>query len=115
MMKLTKWKLPSKPYIVKIPFTFPGANDIDGSENVPEGYNYSVQITQQDTSVTFVVIIPMVEGNAQYIDNDDYGIPTTIFTEAGLFVNGRIFSLKTFQGLTKDDSVKLKITWTITF
>ena len=29
--------------------------------------------------------------------------------------NGRIFSLKTFQGLTKDDSVKLKITWTITF
>ena len=107
--------LPEKPYVIKIPFNFPGTNDIDGSENVPEGYNYSVQVTQQDTSVTFVVIIPMVEGNAQHVDEDDYGIPTTVFTEAGLYINGRIFSMKTFQGLTKDDSVKLKVTWTITF
>ena len=107
--------IPKKPYFVKVPFTFPGKNKVDGSQNVPEGYNYSVQITQQDTSVTFVIVIPMTEGNAQYVNNDDYGIPTSVFTEAALYINGRIFSLKTFQGLTKDDSIKVRITWTITF
>ena len=87
--------IPKKPYFVKVPFTFPGKNKVDGSQNVPEGYNYSVQITQQDTSVTFVIVIPMTEGNAQYVNNDDYGIPTSVFTEAALYINGRIFSSKT--------------------
>lgn len=104
------------PYTVTVDFTLPRDNNVpEDQPNTPEGSPYSVQVLQSDTSVSFIVVIPMEQANEQYINDPKYGIPTSIFTEASLWVNDRIFSLKTFQGLVKDDSIKIRATWTIIF
>ena len=111
------WRIiESEPYYISIDFTLPRTNNPpEGTTNTEPDSLYDVQVTQQDTSVTFVIQIPMDCGNEQHVNDPDYVIPTTVFTEASLWVNDRIFSLKTFQGVTKDNSIKLRVTWTITF
>lgn len=109
-------KFDTLPYTVSIDFTLPRDNNVpEDQTNTEEGSPYAVQVIQKDTSVSFIVTVPMEQGNDQYINNPEYGIPTSIFTEASLWVNTKIFSLKTFQGITKDDSIKLRATWTIIF
>lgn len=109
-------KISDLPYTLTVDFTLPRDNNVpDDQTNTPEDSPYIVQVKQHDTSVSFIITIPMDYGNEQYINQPEYGIPTSVYTEASLWVNGRIFSMKTFQGVTKDDSIKLKITWTIIF
>ena len=109
-------KFDTLPYTVSIDFTLPRDNNVpEDQTNTEEGSPYAVQVIQKDTSVSFIVTVPMEQGNDQYINDPEYGIPTSIFTEASLWVNTKIFSLKTFQGITKDDSIKLRATWTIIF
>lgn len=111
------WRvIKSEPYYISVDFTLPRTNTPpEGATNTEPGSLYDVQVTQQDTSVTFVIQIPMDCGNDQHVNDPTFVIPTTVFTEASLWVNDRIFSLKTFQGVTKDNSIKLRVTWTITF
>lgn len=109
-------KFDTLPYTVTIDFTLPRDNNVpEDQTNTEEGSPYSVQVIQHDTSVSFIVTVPMEQGNDQYINDPNFGTPTSLFTEASLWVNDRIFSLKTFQALTKDDSIKLRATWTIIF
>ena len=109
-------KFDTLPYTVSIDFTLPRDNNApEDQPNHEEGSPHVVQAIQKDTSVSFIVTVPMEQGNDQYINDPEYGIPTSIFTEASLWVNTKIFSLKTFQGITKDDSIKLRATWTIIF
>ena len=105
-----------EPYTVSVDFELPRTNTpAPDFSTTPISSPYNVKVTQQDTTVTFVIEIPMDAANDQYVDNDDYSIPTTVFTEASLWVNDRIFSMKTFQGVTKDNSIKLRVTWNIMF
>lgn len=75
----------------------------------------TVSVVQTDTSVTFTFTMAMDNGNLQYATDETYAVPTTLFNEAGLYVNNRLFSMKTFSSKAKDESCKLKIIWTITF
>jgi hypothetical protein len=71
----------------------------------------SVSITANtDTkTVTYVVSIPPTVAN--YGDGTD-GI---YYSEAGFYAGSRLFNIKTFQGIKKDNTSTLVITWTLTF
>jgi len=43
------------------------------------------------------------------------GTGTIIFTECAFYTGSEIFSMRTFKGKIKDDTVSLKITWKIMF
>lgn len=68
------------------------------------------------TVCQFVFIIPKNQANSQHNANDvGFNSEISIFTEAGLYVNGRLFSMKTFPAKVKDDTTELKVTWRIIF
>lgn len=104
----------TKPYTYSINFTLPTTNDnIDGTtataiseDDLNSGS--TVKILQTDTSVVFTTDIATEAGNGQ---NET----TSIFTEAALYANNRIFAMKTFKAKVKDSTVLLRIVWTITF
>jgi hypothetical protein len=104
----------TKPYTYSITFTLPGTNDAPGGTDVTnliEGdanAGSAVKVLQSGTSVTFTFDIATGAGNKQ---NDT----TSVFTEAALYANDRIFAMKTFKAKVKDSTVLLRIVWTITF
>ena len=64
----------------------------------------------------FVFYIPKGEANGQHTPSDTgYSSNISLFTEAGLYVNGRLFSMKTFPAKVKDDTTEVQITWRIIF
>lgn len=68
------------------------------------------------TVCQFVFVIPKNQANSQHNANDvGFNSEISIFTEAGLYVNGRLFSMKTFPAKVKDDTTELKVTWRIIF
>lgn len=104
------------PYIYTIEFDLPEENNTS-ADNIKE-YEYelvpseptslgsNVSIAQTGTSTTFTVDIPTNVANYT-----EFGV----FTEAALYANDRIFSMKTFRAKIKDNSVQLRILWTISF
>jgi len=103
------------PYLYNITFELPGTkNNIitgDGANNIVEddaASGSTVKILQSGTSLSFFIDIATGAANSQ-----DSG--TSIFTEAALYANSRIFSMKTFKAKIKDTSVLLRIEWVITF
>ena len=113
-------KLTYTPYTYTINFKLPQKN-LNGSENcvvadrTSDAANDMVQVQLKDTSVIFTFYVDVNNGNAQEHNDDEFDSPTTLFNEAGLYVNDRLFSFKTFGSKVKDESVKLRIVWTITF
>lgn len=113
---ITVWEFlgTTKPYTYTVNFTLPTTNDTPGGteasaideDDVDSGS--TVKVLQTDTSVVFTIDIATAAGNSQ---NDT----TSVFTEAALYANGRIFSMKTFKAKVKDSTVLLRIVWTITF
>lgn len=105
----------TKPYTYGITFNLPRANvDVNGTQalNLVEddtGSGSTVKVLQSGTSVTFTIDIATAAGNLQS------GGPSSIFTEAALYANNRIFAMKTFKAKVKDSTVLLRIVWTITF
>ena len=105
------------PYVYNISFTLPGTSvdtvNGDPATNIVEddvGSGSTVTVLQNGSSVTFNITIDRTAANKQ-----DLSTNTSAFTEAALYANGRIFSLKTFQGKVKDSTVSIKLSWTITF
>jgi len=102
------------PYTYTVSFLMPGTADpINGTQciNVVEddsGAQSSVNIKQNGTSVTFTFDFATAAANSQNGTN-------SIFTEASLWANDRIFAMKTFKAKIKDSTVLLRIVWTITF
>jgi len=103
------------PYLYNITFDLPGTNidqvNGDTALNIVEddaGSGSTVTVYQSGTSVTFYFEVVPAAANLQ-------DLTTSVFTEAALYSNGRIFSLKTFKSKIKDSTVSLRITWTITF
>lgn len=66
--------------------------------------------------VEFKFSIPKDQANGQHTPLDTgYSSNISLFTEAGLYVNGRIFSMKTFPAKIKDDTTEVVVTWRIIF
>lgn len=113
-------KLNNKPYTYTINFRLPGVDMKDNESCVladvgSDASNDSVRVNIKDTSVIFTFYVDVNNGNQQEHDEDEYDDATSLFSEAGLYVNDRLFSMKTFGSKVKDESVKLRIIWTITF
>jgi len=105
------------PYTYNITFNVPGTNVDqivgDSALNIVEdnvGAGSTVTVLQSGTSTTFNFSIPTVAANAQTVATQ-----TSVFTEAALYANGSIFSLKTFKAKIKDATVAFNVSWTITF
>lgn len=102
------------PYTYSINFDLPGENSTPGgtvAANIIEDDTNSgstVKVLQAGSSVTFTFDIATAAANSQ-------DQTTSVFTEAALYANGRIFSMKTFKAKVKDSTVLLRIVWTITF
>jgi len=64
----------------------------------------TINVVQNDTDVIYTIEIPNENGN----DGD-----TVVYTEAALYADDLIFSMKTFKGKIKDDSVTLRVIWKI--
>lgn len=100
------------PYNYEIGFTIPGvvAGPVDPATitETDSGAGSTVEVEQSDSSVTFTFNI------AQPAANDTNG-GVSVLTEAALYANNDIFAMKTFKAKVKDDTVVLKIIWTITF
>jgi len=117
----------SKPYYYNINFSLEG-NTYDGTNltigaskdnrcgctvSIPE--DVSEDILKQ-TICQFVFTIPKSQANNQHNASEaGFNSEVSLFTEAGLYVNGRLFSMKTFPAKVKDDTTELKITWRIIF
>ena len=67
----------------------------------------TVKLDHVGTDVTFTIEIP------EFAANNNNSI--VVFTEAALYAGDNIFSMKCFPGKVKDNTVSLKIIWTIKF
>lgn len=110
-------ELVRQPYTYSINFALPG-HSMSSSENCivnPDECSDQVYMQTKDTSVVFTFILDTDSANNGQYNVDDFDTATSIFNEAAIYVNGRIFCMKTFPSKVKDMTVKMKITWTITF
>ena len=117
----------SKPYYYDVNFslegnTYNGTNLAIGTSkdnrcsctvSMPE--DVSPDILNQ-TICQFVFTIPKNQANKQHSASEvGFNSEISLFTEAGLYVNDRLFSMKTFPAKVKDDTTELKVTWKIIF
>lgn len=111
----SKFENISKPYTYKLTVN---TNVFDGETNIAKNSDNSCVISYttdsgdnlENTTVTYVYEIGMTQGNGQ---NSERG--TSSFTEAGMYINNRLFCMKCFPVKMKDSSTKLRITWKIIF
>jgi len=66
----------------------------------------TVDLTQTDKDVTYIIELPTTAANSTGSVN---------YTEAALYADTKIFSMKVFTGKSKDTAVSLRITWKISF
>lgn len=92
--------------IYPISWTVTDSNDADATNIIESDSGSTVHITRSGTTVTYNIIVPIGAAN---------GTGTVAYTEAALYASDNIFSMKTFSGKIKDDTVQLRITWSITF
>lgn len=103
----------NQPYNYEISFDLP-QTAIGQCTNIVEtnpGAGSIVSIEQTGNDVVFTTELGVTAAN----DQNDPVVGSTTFTEAALYANGRIFSMKTFGAKIKDATVSLRITWTISF
>lgn len=101
------------PYTYTVTFDLPGTSSGNALNIVEDDgiVGSTVSIDQNDNDVQFVFSISTLAANGA----DDPQPGSTTFTEAALYANDRVFSMKTFGSKIKDTTVLLKITWTISF
>jgi len=81
-------------------------NGVSGDTNTCDDGKSTVKITVVDTDVIYEVNVHNLSCN---------GDGTIVFTECAFYTGDDIFSMRTFKGKIKDDSVSLRITWKIMF
>lgn len=93
---------------VTYPISFTAADNLQANAtNIIEPDSGTVvNITKSGSTVTYVIEIPITAAN---------GPGTVAYTEAALYAGSSIFSMKTFGAKIKDETVALKITWSISF
>ncbi len=93
-------------------YSYPFSFDLPGTSNgamtniVESETGSSASIIQDGRDVTFTFTFGNAAGN---------GVGTEQITEAGLYCNNRLFSIKTFPTKPKDATVILRIIWKISF
>jgi hypothetical protein len=105
----------SKPYYYDVNFSLEG--------NTYNGTNLAIGISKDNRCGCTVSMPEDVskdilkhQANKQHSASEvGFNSEISLFTEAGLYVNGRLFSMKTFPSKVKDDTTELKITWRIIF
>lgn len=70
------------------------------------GESSNVNVVQSASNVTYTIDLPGLNGN---------NTGTVVYTEAALYAGTQIFSMKCFKGKIKDDSVQLRVVWTLKF
>ena len=102
-----------QPYTYEMTFSLPQTNDdvVTVISETDSGAGSSGHILQSDTSVTFTFDFVPAAGNS----GGGAGAGTSVFTEAALYSDDDIFAMKTFKAKIKDDTVLLRIIWSITF
>jgi len=102
-----------QPYTYEVSFDLPELNDADATNVAEDDTNAgsSVHILQADSSVTFTIDVVQDAANS----GGGAGVGTSVFTEAALYSEDDIFAMKTFAAKIKDNTVLLRIIWTITF
>ena len=100
-----------EPYTYWVDFDLPGFDNVE-ADNISErdtGSGSSVTVSQENEIVKFTFDLSTVAGNGA---NGDV---TSVYTEAALYANDRIFSMKTFKAKVKDSTILLRIVWAISF
>ena len=111
----SKFEEISSPYVYKL---YVNENVFDGETNIARNSDNSCVISYttdsgdnlENTTVTYVYELGMTQGNDE---NPERGISS--FTEAGMYINNKLFCMKCFPMKVKDSSTKLRITWKIIF
>ena len=93
-------------YNYPIVFTNPGSGAGNCTVTSEPNSGSTVVLEQTDTDVKYTIEIPVLAAN-------NTGV--VVFTEAALYAGTNIFSMKCFPGKIKDNTVALKIVWTIKF
>ncbi len=93
-------------YNYPITFDLPGTASGNMTNISENDFGSTASISQVDRDVTFTFNVGIRAGN-------DSG--TAQITEAGLYANSRLFSIKTFSTKPKDATVILRIIWKISF
>ena len=106
---ITLWKKigTTKPFSYAVSFDLPGADGY--ALNLVEddiGSNSTCSVVQDSTSVTFTIELSTDAAN---------NVNGVQFTEAALYANDRIFSMKTFSAKNKNDGTILRVIWRIIF
>lgn len=97
----------SKPFTYSLNFELPGANgEVLNKVEDDIGANSSCNVVQDSTSVTIT---------AEFTTDAANGTGISKFTEAALYANDRIFSMKTFSAKLKDSGMVVRIIWAIIF
>ena len=86
-----------------ITFTVTG---VSGSTVTASDGLSTVKTTVNGTEVEYIIEIH---------NNSMNGTGTMIFTECAFYTGSEIFSMRTFKGKIKDDTVALRVTWKIIF
>jgi hypothetical protein len=104
----------------RVPFDVTGDSDVtvtgtgkryeqDTIVGSNEPYNI-VRRVVNDRTVTYIFTIPAENANSGDTEN-----PVVAYTEAALYADDDIFSMKTFPARVKEDTVKFEIVWSIIF
>lgn len=124
------WKEVSEPYNYYIDFTLPTEDLTDTNVWTENNGSYTASCTVTDEkgiadgeiiSVESTVQIEIVDGTVKFTvimsANVAQGITQTyrIFTEAGLYSNNDIFSMKVFPVKYKNNTSTVKVQWGISF
>ena len=93
-------------YVYPVVFQVPGTSSGDCTVISEPDTGTLVNLDCVGTDVTFTIEIPELAANNNGV---------TVYTEAALYAGDNIFSMKCFPGKVKDNSVSVKIIWTIKF
>lgn len=104
-----------KPYTYKLQAK---TNVFNGITNIAKNTDNSCVISYttdtgdnlNNTTVTYTFEIGLTQGNEEDLERQ-----MSVFNEAGMYINNRLFCMKCFPNKVKDNSTRLKIVWKIIF
>lgn len=85
-----------------------GVQSYMGYPVAPQSSGININVTTEGNKATFKFTIPQSQANGEQG-------AVVAYTEAALYCDEKIFSMKTFPARTKDDSLEYVITWVINF
>jgi len=96
----------SLDFFYPIQFTPANSEDAAATNIIETNVGSTVHILKSGSTVTYSIVVPVTAANST---------GSVAYTEAALYAGSRIFSAKCFGAKVKDDTVSLRITWSISF